>query len=270
VESLLAIGANGLPAAGWRRASDSPSLLGAAIAGSGAYTRNAASNAGKFAVAMAGAGGCMPYPASQPQAFYQPASGWFSPDAGVHAWAMLGTGALSQTLPVSASLYLKSLQQSDGGWEWTAGGFGNGTDTNTTALAVQALVAAGEPLTATAITNALAYLHGAQNDDGGFPYDPDSPYGTASDANSTAYVAQALAALGQDPSAAAWTPAGKSAIAYLLTLQLPDGSLEWQAGSGANLMATQQAIPALLGRAYPLAARPLSACPTNFMPVARK
>jgi hypothetical protein len=267
VESLLAIAANGYPAADWRRSASAPTLLSAMLTG-GAFTRNGASNAGKFAVAAPGAGACLPYNASLPQAFYQPAAGWFAPDAALNAWGILGASALSQTVPVSATVYLKSIQQSDGGWEWSPGGFGNGTDTNTTALAVQALIAAGEPVTSTAIVAALDYLHAAQNNDGGFPYDPDSPYGTASDANSSAYVAQALAAAGQDPNS--WAPAGQSVIAYLLGLQQPDGSLEWQAGLGANLLATQQAVPALLGRPYPLAARQVTTCPTVFLPMVNK
>lgn len=264
LESMFAIGANGLPASSWRRSAAAPSLLSYIYNGASAYSKNGAANAGKLALAFAASESCTPIQTQLPQDYYLPASGRYAADAGVHSWAMIGAAALDQAVPPAAVAYLKSLQQSDGGWEWTPGGFGNGTDTNTTALATQALIAAGEPNTSTAITAAIAYLHAAQNDDGGFPYDADSPYGTDSDANSTAYVSQALSAAGEDPSS--WAPAGSSVSDYLLSLQLPDGSLEWQPGLGANLLATQQAIPALLGKPYPLAARAVSVCPTVNLP----
>ncbi|MEZ4582265.1 MAG: hypothetical protein R3A10_11645, partial [Caldilineaceae bacterium] len=98
-------------------------------------------------------------------------------------------------------------------------------------------------------------LRRAQNDDGGFGYDPATAAEYGSDANSTAYALQALYALGEDPAGAAWTrgPDGASPIDFLLNAQLDDGTIEWQPGSGANLLATQQAVPALLGRSFPLA-----------------
>ena len=53
---------------------------------------------------------------------------------------------------------------------------------------------------------------------------------------------------------------GVSPVAYLLSLQLPDGSFEWQKDLGSNLFATQQAIPALLQRAYPIAINSVERC----------
>jgi hypothetical protein len=53
-------------------------------------------------------------------------------------------------------------------------------------------------------------------------------------------------------------------------MQLPDGSFEWQAGTGANQLATVQVIPALLGQAYPIAQRELEACPAALLPALRK
>jgi hypothetical protein len=131
-------------------------------------------------------------------------------------------------------------------------------------LALQALIAAGEPISSATVISALAFLDTAQNDDGGFPYDltPDAP----SDANSTGYVVQALIAAGEDPLGARWTVSATTPISYLLTLQLPDGSFEWQSGLGANQLATQQVIPALLGRARPALSAPLQACPAVYLP----
>jgi prenyltransferase beta subunit len=198
--------------------------------------------------------------------YYQPNTGTFGEGVGNHSWAVLGTLALSETLPISATQYLTQNQQLNGGWEWYPGW---GTDTNTTALAIQALIAAGQPASSTSVVNGLDYLRNAQNDDGGFPYDPISPWGTDSDVNSTAYVVQAIVAASEDPSN--WDPTGGSnPIDYLLSLQLADGSFPWQAGGSANLLATQQAIPALLGRPFPIKMQDVQQCPVVYLTIISK
>jgi hypothetical protein len=50
-------------------------------------------------------------------------------------------------------------------------------------------------------------------------------------------------------------------------MQLEDGSFEWQPGFGSNLLATQQAIPALLGRSFPFELAPAETCPAVFLPL---
>ena len=146
-------------------------------------------------------------------------------------------------------------------------GAGLGYRYQRTALALQALIATGEPRASAVITQGLAYLKAAQNPDGGFPYDPDSPYSTASDANSTAYVVQALRAAGQDPTGSAWSKGSNNPISFLLSLQLLDGSFEWQQGQGSNQVATQQAIVALLGRSFPLRVAQAMWCPVAYLPI---
>jgi hypothetical protein len=183
---------------------------------------------------------------------------------------MLGTATLSQSVPPLAAEYLKNLQQGDGAWEWDVG---FGTDTNSTALAIQALIAAGEPAASSAIVNALAYLDAGQNDDGGFPYSPVSPFGTDSDTNSTAYVVQALLAAGESPSDARWakftdgiTPTNP--ISHLLGMQVADGSFEYQKGvPGDRQSSTRQAIPTLLGRPLPLNVTELDRCAVMYFPL---
>lgn len=256
VESQLAIGANDYRAKDWRRNPTAPSLLDYQKSNANQYAKTGAAAAGKLAVAQIGSKACFPQKTKTPDDYYNASTGAYATEAGPQAWAMLGAAALGQTIPPEAVNYLKSLQQSNGGWEWSSGW---GTDTNTTALALQALIAAGEANTSPAITNGLAYLASAQNTDGGFPYDPDSSFGTASDANSTAYVIQALLATGENPTSGEWTK-NDNPIGFLQSLQLPNGSFEWQAGTGANLLATQQAIPALLGRPYPLRVGSFKAC----------
>jgi hypothetical protein len=206
--------------------------------------------------------------------YYHPGTGAFSSTnafdtgTGPQVWGMLGTAALSETIPPLAVSYLEGLQQPDGAWEWDVG---FGTDTNSTALAVQALIAAGESPGSSTIVNALVYFEGAQNDDGGFPYSPISPFGTDSDTNSTAYVVQALLAAGEDPSAAPWVVNNTSPISYLVGMQLADGSFEWQPGvPGDRQSSTRQAIPALLGRSFPLSISGLDQCPVQHFPLILK
>ncbi len=159
----------------------------------------------------------------------------------------------SDPIPAAAVDYIKAAQQENGSWAWdgtaeTAG------DTNTTAFAVQALVAAGEAPGSEAVTKALAYAKGIQNEDGGWPYQNPSEYGTATDANSTAVTIQAIIAAGQDPAGSAWALDGATPTAALEALQNESGAFAWQAAMpDDNLLATVQALPAVAGKAFPLA-----------------
>lgn len=182
------------------------------------------------------------------------------------ALSLLALAAVGQT-DAAAVAWLKAEQCADGGW------MGNrpdqaapcpafdmtsfvGEDSNGTALAAQALVALGE----TPSFDPLGFLADAQNDDGGFAFVPTF----ASDANSTGLAVQALLALGED--LADWSAPDGTPEAYLLSLQLGNppaakaGAFAFQGGATltANAFATVQAVPALAGRAFPLAPAVLS------------
>jgi hypothetical protein len=256
VDAQLAVGANNLLAKEWKRNENAPSLFNFQKQNGKRYSKSNASAAGKLALALIGSKGCFPNKTRLPENFYDENTGIYMEGAGPQSYALLGTHSVGDVIPPAAVSYLKGLQQANGAFEWAPGW---GTDTNATALAIQALIAAGEAPDSDAIDDALDYLAGAQNADGGFPYNPDSGFSTESDANSTAWVVQALIAAGQDPSSPEWTN-DADPLAYLASLQLSDGSLEWQTGSGANLIATAQAIPALLGRPFPLRVAELKTC----------
>lgn len=262
VEGMLAFGANNVTAEDVRRSADSPSLADFSAANGAAYSRASASAAGKLATALVSADACLPANALLPSDYYSPTIGAYAEGSGDNAWALLGIAASQGIAEPSALDALRAAQQADGGWEWSAGW---GSDTNSTALAVQALVANGESITSTVIVSAVAYLKDAQNDDGGFPYSagPDAD----SDANSTAYVIQALIAAGEDPEGAAWEKSDVTPVDYLLGMQTPSGAFEWTPGTGENALATTQALPALLGRAHPVVTRELSTCPVAYLPV---
>lgn len=253
VETLLALGTN--------RQSNELANQYLAVTGA-AYSRSGAAAAGKLAAALAAGDACLPAGALTPAAHFSPTLGAYSTQNGANAWAILGAVAISEAVPSSAVDYLAAQIQPDGGWEWAPGW---GADTNTTALAIQALISAGRSITSSAVLSGLTYFEGLQNSDGGFPYAArDNP---TSDVNSTAYVVQALIAAGEDSRAARWTKASGAPFDYLASMQLSDGSFEWQQGTGPNQLATQQAIPALLGRPHPVRQQSLTACPGIYLPL---
>ncbi|HEX9766422.1 MAG TPA: cell wall-binding repeat-containing protein [Nitriliruptorales bacterium] len=148
-----------------------------------------------------------------------------------HGLAMLGLAAAGATPSQAAIDWLEEQQCPDGGWpsyrspgQRAAGtcerveGEGDPStfpppmsttpDTNSTAVAVQALVAAEAGLGGNLVLpeptydaeQALAYIAGAQNDDGGWAFSP----GFDTDANSTGLIVQAINALGDDATAQRW------------------------------------------------------------------
>lgn len=189
--------------------------------------------------------------------YYDDATGAFGAGNWSLAYYVLAQAAAMQTVPVTATDRLKAAQLSSGGWEFNPTW---GADSNTTALAIQALIAAGEPATSTVVISGTNYLHTLQNDDGGFPWTKPSPWGTDTDANSTALVIQALIAAGQNPLDVAWTKSGGNPLDALLALQQPDGSFNYQAAvPGSQVMATAAALPALMGKPFPLRGRRMAA-----------
>jgi hypothetical protein len=140
--------------------------------------------------------------------------------------AVLADVAAGHALPAHAVDWLKCAQRPDGGFGYpihatmaTPPAFCGATssDTNDTSIILEAIGAAGVSAAANA---AEPYLHAAQQTNGGFgfsagPTDPDSDAG----------VIQALAAIGQDPTGAAWTVAGGgNAIKDLESFADPQGS----------------------------------------------
>jgi hypothetical protein len=173
-----------------------------------------------------------------------PDRGWYGDTLFKHAYAVLAlTGAGvpvdRQTVEVMTSQFTE-----DGGWALFGGVTPGTADTNTTALVMQALVAVGE---VDAAAGALPYLRRMQNDDGGFPYQKPSDWGTDTDANSTAVVLQALYAL--DEPLGGWAASGTDPLGALLALWDEDsGGFYWQAAVPfPNMLATAQAVQAAEG-----------------------
>lgn len=182
------------------------------------------------------------------QKSYDSATGQYGTTTTDHVFALLALASVGQIIPPAAVTALEKLQLSDGGWSYD-GTAETGSDTNTTALAVQALKATNS--SSAALPKAQSYLLSQQNTDGGFPYSKTSPFGSDSDADSTAYVIQALVALGVDP--AALKQGANTPLTALLALQNTSGAFRYQtAVPDDNIFATEQAIPALLLKTFPL------------------
>lgn len=161
-----------------------------------------------------------------------------------HAYAVLALHNAGQPVPENAVAAMTSQFTDDGAWALFGGKTPGTADTNTTAVVMQALVAVGER---DAAAGALPYLQRMQNEDGGFPYQKPSSWGTDTDANSTAVVLQALYAL--DEPMGNWSSKPADPLGALLALwDEGSGAYFWQAAVPfANMLATAQAVQATEG-----------------------
>lgn len=157
-----------------------------------------------------------------------------------HAYALLALSVLDQEIPESAYIALGNTQAENGGWAWDGSTDVASTDSNTTSMVIQALVASGhgsDDIT----SNAFTYLTSLATSEGGLYNDLE---GTTPDANSTALIMQAYLAIGEDTT---------GIEASLLAFQNPTGAFFYQTSDTTdNSFATVQAIPALAGLAFPI------------------
>ncbi|MQA05336.1 MAG: hypothetical protein GEV07_22305 [Streptosporangiales bacterium] len=176
--------------------------------------------------------------------------------------AILALQSAGEPVPPRAIEWLADQQCADGGWapyraDTTTKCAAKKEDSNSTALAVQALAGVGG--FSAEVDQGLGWLRDQQNEDGGVGYDP----GGATDANSTALFVQALAAAEVDPTGE--TVAENSPVDALLDLQLgcdaprrTRGAFAYQAAKGggeepaANDIATVAALFALSGQVHPV------------------
>lgn len=169
-----------------------------------------------------------------------------------HAYALMALSVLDQEIPESAFIALGNTQAENGGWSWDGSLDLTATDSNTTSMVIQALVATGhaeDDIT----SNAFTYLTSLATEDGGLYNDLD---GTTPDANSTALIMQAYLAIGEDTT---------SLEAALLTFQTESGAFRYQAIDDTdNAIATVQAIAPLAHLALPVT----PATPTVATPAA--
>lgn len=166
---------------------------------------------------------------------------------GILALAAAGEGRCPEAKASAA--FIKKHQGTDGSWAATTTGVEVCADN--TAVAILALVAAGEDPQSPVIKKGIAYLKSVQNGDGGFPY-----LFAPSNAATDAWVIQALAVAGENP--AGWHADKRGPVDHLVSLQEPDGSFKWtQEETDSSLLMTAYALTALVGNAYqPAALKP--------------
>jgi prenyltransferase beta subunit len=204
--------------------------------------------AAKLLIAMLLAGQSSEDLVSVVERSYDQATGRYGSDVSVHAYALIALRAAGQPIKPEAVDALKQLQLPDGGWSYD-GTEATGSDTNTTALAVQALVATGDA--SDVVSRAIRFYRAQQNPDAGFPYSQASEFGADSDANSTALSIQALIAAGEDIDA--WTQNGRTPLERLAAFQNDSGAFRYSdAQPEDNAFATYQAVPALVKQTLPL------------------
>ena len=188
------------------------------------------------------------------------------------AFAILAVDASGGTVPPAATAKLLALQDDDGSWSYgKAPVAAGGGDTNSTAMALMALAAAGVH---SADSTGFAYLATQQLADGGFPYQNSTTYGPpTSDPDSDSVVLQALVAAGQDPTSSEWSKGSADVLTSLRASQIIDGGFFFP-GSGESRFATSQVPAALAGVPYGRETKPKTgiavpptACP-NYVPVA--
>jgi len=164
------------------------------------------------------------------------------------ALAILALAAGQNRVPDAAVEALLGWQGGDGGWEFSPGA-GWGSDPDSTALAIMALLASGGDV-APQIQQGLDFLRLTQLESGGWGWEAASP-------DSTGLVIQALAAAGLGSSALV-TPARGDPQSELIGLQLPAGAFpDWQ--GAPSVMATAHALPGLAAAPFPVWGRALLA-----------
>ncbi len=183
---------------------------------------------------------------------YDPLGTYNTQDAYNQSLAITAVSAVDEPLPAAAVTWLQDAQAPDGSW---SDGFGTDQSSDTTAMALMALLAAGVPADDEHVTKALDFLANSQVPGGGWEYGS----GFGANANSTALVIQALSAAGEDfyTDAGPWAANGRSPLSTLLGWQSDSGAFQADFGQGLtdNLYATLQAIPGATGKPWPLEGR---------------
>jgi hypothetical protein len=140
--------------------------------------------------------------------------------------AVLADLAAGHSLPAHATGWLRCAQRPGGGFGFAISDAAatppvfcgdTSSDTNDTGIVMQALGRAGVVTATPAVTT---YLHSAQQSDGGFSFGTTG----SSDPDSDAIVIQALVAIGQDPTGAAWRKGGHNPLTNMESFADPHRS----------------------------------------------
>ena len=223
-------------------------------AGALVYAQTGPASAARLAIALAAAG-------EDPSEFasvnavalvaagFDEGAGFCGAQVYEHSLCVMALVVGGADVPAAWIDVLRANQNDDGGWVFDGAAGSRASDSNTTAVALQAMIAAGVPVDDAVVIAGRDYLRSLVAVGGGFAYMLADPL--VADANSTALGIQALLALGEDPRSADWG----DPVAALLAMQNASGLFAYSAEyPDDNLFATVQAVPALAGLAMPLIA----------------
>jgi len=145
----------------------------------------------------------------------------------------------------TAAAWLLNQHNRDGGYNFAGKGGRSGIDD--TAAALQALVSAGKRSSKT-VSGAASFLAAQQNADGGMALTP----GQGSNAQSTAWAIQGLAAAGRSP-ARLHRGGARSPLEYLRSLQESSGAVRYSRSTRQTpVWVTAQALTGFSARPFPL------------------
>ena len=180
--------------------------------------------------------------------------------------AAVAKKAAGSTVPAATVAYIKAAQQANGGWNYSATPTGTDLDIDTTASAIEALVAAGVPATDADLHQGLAFLAAQQRTSGAW-----QGFGAHDDPNSTSTAIVAITAAGFDVQAACWRNTVAPGLAgnpypdplnWLRFVQTPAGRfVSPNDGSGINTFATSQSVQALERNWLPITPLAPQTCP---------
>jgi hypothetical protein len=188
-------------------------------------------------------------------------------------YTILAQSAVCGSVPADALQIVRDAQRSDGGWNYLGDDDpGVDSDDDTTALAVEALVAGGADVSDPTVKAALEFFAAGQQPSGAW-----QSFG-ADDPNSTAVSIFAITALGFDVESPCWRDtadpsrvgtAYASPTAWIVSQQQPDGHIASpnDAFPPINTFATSQSAEALLQNWLPIARASAQTCEVPVTPV---
>jgi len=164
-------------------------------------------------------------------------------------YAAIAKKASGGTVTTATRNFIINAQKANGSWDYLGSPTGSGTDVDTTAAALEALISAGLNSASPSVSAGLAFLANSQHASGAW-----QSFGS-NDPNSTAMAIMAITGTGLDPANSCWRDkvapalAGQpyaSPLTWLNAQQSGDGHIASPNDTyGVNTFATSQSIQAL-------------------------
>ncbi len=168
-----------------------------------------------------------------------------------HIWSILALASAQENISKTkeAKEWLISSQNKDGGFGWYVGGE---SDSDDTAVAIQALIILGEhPKASPTIKKALEFIKTRQSSDGGLS--SSDMMGSESNSASDSWVLTALAAAGENIEDEFWKENDKNIRDHLISTQKTNGSFMWKEDVESQpVKMTAYGVTALSGKSYPI------------------